>query len=192
MMSEWTAETAEWYAEHYGDYPTNRLAVDTLELIHAPVIVDIGCGTGAALRHTASRLTGGTFIGIDPVPRMIEIAQALTSDHAAHARIEYRVGSAEAIPVASGSATHVYAFDSIDHWRDVAAGLREIRRILQPGGILVIVKDIGVPEAAAAIQTLVKTLTSTGWDIHAKNEQTTEDVHFVVLTCGVTDDHRDQ
>jgi len=27
-MTEWDSDTAEWYAENYGEYPTNRLAVD--------------------------------------------------------------------------------------------------------------------------------------------------------------------
>ncbi len=184
-MSEWTAETAEWYAENYGDYPTNRLAVHELELIDAPVIVDIGCGTGAALRHTASRLTGGTFIGIDPVPRMIEIANEVTEKHAAKDRIEYRVGSAAYIPVASGIATYVYAFDTIDHWHDVEAGLREIRRIIQPGGILVIVKDKGVPGADESIQTMLRILKTAGWDIRDRKEITKEGVHFLLLTCRV-------
>ncbi len=189
-MTEWTAETAEWYAEHYGDYPTNRLAVQELELIDAPVIVDIGCGTGAALRHTASRLTGGTFIGIDPIPRMIEIANELTENHVAKDRIEYRVGSAEYIPVSSGIATYVYAFDSIDHWRDMEAGLHEIRRIMQPDGILVIVKDKGVPGADESIQTMVRILNTAGWDICDRNDLTQEGVHFLLLTCRVKHDQQ--
>jgi tRNA G46 methylase TrmB len=62
MMSEWNAQTAEWYAEKYGDYPTNRLAVSKIEFMDDPIIIDVGCGTGAALRHAASEITGGLLI----------------------------------------------------------------------------------------------------------------------------------
>ena len=43
-MNEWTAETADWYAERYGEYATNRLAVDALELAADAMVVDVGCG----------------------------------------------------------------------------------------------------------------------------------------------------
>ena len=114
-MTEWDSDTAEWYAANYGEYATNRLAVDELDLAADAVIVDVGCGTGSALRHAASRVIDGRLIGIDPVPRMIEIAREGSDESPASARIEYRVGSAEALPVEDGLADLVFAFDSIDH-----------------------------------------------------------------------------
>ena len=86
-MPEWDSETAEWYAQNYGEYPTNRLAVDALDLPEDAVIVDVGCGTGAALRHAAVKVRRGHLIGIDPVPRMIEIARERLEGHPAAARI---------------------------------------------------------------------------------------------------------
>ncbi len=66
---------------------------------------------------------------------MIEIADALTENHAARDQIEYRVGSTENIPVVEHSADYVFAFDSIDHWSDIDRGLSEIQKILQPDGM---------------------------------------------------------
>ncbi len=82
-MTEWNTETAEWYAEKFGEYPTNRLAVDTLDLQPDATILDIGCGTGSALRHAAEKVIHGSLIGIDPVPRMMEIAKEKTHSHPA-------------------------------------------------------------------------------------------------------------
>lgn len=45
------------------------------------VVIDIGCGTECALRHVSEQVTNGSLIGIDPVPRMIEIAREKTSGH---------------------------------------------------------------------------------------------------------------
>ena len=87
-MSEWNTETAEWYAARYGEYATNRLAVAAIDLAPDSVVVDVGCGTGSALRHLAGR-SSGSLIGIDPVPRMIEIARERTASHPDGARIEF-------------------------------------------------------------------------------------------------------
>jgi ubiquinone/menaquinone biosynthesis C-methylase UbiE len=182
-MSEWNAETAEWYAEKYGDYPTNRLAVNELDLLDHSSIVDVGCGTGSALRHAASMTAGGKLIGIDPVPRMIEIAKELTKKYECKNRIEYRVGSAEQLPIDNDFAKYVFAFDSIDHWQDIDKGLREIKRILQPDGTFAIVKDKSVPGAKKAIKTLMKNLESAGFEISAMKEISKEEINFLLLIC---------
>lgn len=182
-MSEWNAETAEWYAEKYGDYPTNRLAVNELDLLDHSSIVDVGCGTGAALRHAASITAGGEFIGIDPVPRMIEIARELTKEHEFINRIEYRVGSAEKLPVDNDFAKFVFAFDSIDHWQDIDKGLMEIKRILQPDGTFAIVKDKSVPSTNKAIKTLINNLESAGFELLVKKEISKEEISFLLLIC---------
>ena len=59
-MSKWDTETAEWYAEKYGEYATNKLGVESLKLNTDFVIVDIGCGTGSALRQASEQVTTGT------------------------------------------------------------------------------------------------------------------------------------
>jgi ubiquinone/menaquinone biosynthesis C-methylase UbiE len=182
-MSYWNAETAEWYAEKYRDYPTNRLAVNELDLLDHSSIVDVGCGTGSALRHAASITAGGVFIGIDPVPRMIEIAKELTEEHEFKGRIEYRVGSAEKLPIDNDFARYVFAFDSIDHWQDVDKGFREIKRILQPDGLFTIVKDKSVPGANIAIKTLIQNVESAGFKISNLKEITREEISFLLMIC---------
>lgn len=184
-MSDWNAETAEWYARQYGDYPTNRLAVAALDLAADATVVDVGCGTGSALRHAAARVTTGTLIGVDPVPRMVEIAQEQTASHPAAERIAFYQGAAEELPVADAIADWVFAFDSFDHWEDPARGLAEIRRVLRPGGTLVVVKDGGVPGGADARQAFVKTLAAAGFTIAAERHMEGADVTFTMWTCGI-------
>jgi len=183
-MTEWNAETAEWYAENYGDYPTNRLAVEQLDLPAQSTIVDVGCGTGSALRHAAVKVTNGTLIGIDPIPRMIEIATDITKKKKTGFQIDFKVGSAEYLPAADSVADIVFAFDSIDHWNDVQQGLHEILRILRPGGRLIIVKDSGVPGAKKDLNALEKKLGTTGFVIEKKEVIKTDEVSFTILTCG--------
>ena len=183
-MSDWNAETAEWYAANYGDYPTNRLAVDYLDLPDHITIVDVGCGTGSALRHAAQKVKHGNLIGIDPVPRMIEIAREQVENHSSQEIITFKVGSAEELPIDDNYANIVFAFDSIDHWTDVNRGLDEVRRILKSDGKLIIVKDKAVPGSKSALKTLKMTLDSNGYKLLDQNEINGEDVSFSICICG--------
>lgn len=186
-MTDWTNETAEWYAANYGDYATNRLAVEALTLSPKAIVVDVGCGTGAALRHAASTVTDGQLIGVDPVPRMLEIARQETVGHPAAARIEFRLGAAKGLPVEDDSADIVFAFDSFDHWQDKDQGLTEIRRILRSNGQLLVVKDAGLPGGKNARRTFVTALERAGFAISEEEELGAEDVHFTLWICQITD-----
>lgn len=178
-MAEWDAETAEWYAQQYGEYATNRLGVAALELAPDSIIVDIGCGTGCALRHASARVTTGKLIGIDPVARMVEIARGKLADHVAADRIEFRLGAAEKLPLEDDIADLVFAFDSFDHWQDQAQALREVHRVLRAGGRFVVVKDGGVPDARGAKSLFLRTLDRAGFRVA---KQTVIEENEVTLT----------
>ena len=182
-MTEWNSETAEWYAANYGDYPTNQLAVEKIDLPENPSILDIGCGTGSALRHAAAKVKAGRLIGIDPVPRMVGIAQELTKEIQAGSQIEFRVGSAEDLPVEDSFADFVFAFDSIDHWQDVHNGLKEILRTLKPEGNLVVVKDLSVPGSENALNSLEGKLAEAGFVICDQETISADEVRFALWTC---------
>jgi len=182
-MTEWNAETAEWYAANYGDYPTNRLAVEQLDLPEQATIVDVGCGTGSALRYAASKVKNGNLIGIDPVPRMIEIAKDITKKDEIDYQIIFKVGSAENIPVDNAIADFVFAFDSIDHWNDIQKGLKEILRILKPGGRFIIVKDLSVPGAKKDLNDLEHKLGTACFVLGTKDVVKTDEVSFALWTC---------
>ena len=186
-MSVWNAETAEWYARKYGEHATNRLAVRALELKPGSVVVDVGCGTGSALRHAAARVRNGTFIGVDPVERMLEIARERTDSRRYGAQIEFRSGGAEALPVADGVADVVFAFDSFDHWQDTTTGLTEIRRILRLGGRLAVVKDGAVPGGSRARQAFNDALAIAGFTVCSTQEIARDGVSFTLWICMVAD-----
>jgi len=186
-MNDWNADTAEWYARKYGEYATNRLAADALDLTPNSVVVDIGCGTGTALRHAAAKVTDGALIGVDPVPRMIEIARDRASGHPAELRIEFRVGSAEDLPVGDNAADVAFAFDSFDHWQDKGRGLAEIRRILRPAGRFVVVKDGGVRGGAKARDAFVDALARAGFAVSKEQQISTGGVSFTMWVCGAAD-----
>jgi ubiquinone/menaquinone biosynthesis C-methylase UbiE len=92
-------------------------------------VVDIGCGPGVTVRY-AARL-GATIKGVDPALVMLRVAKLLTRHSG---KVEYVEGTAEAIPLPEGSASVVWSIAAVHHWSDIDAGLREVRRLLLPGG----------------------------------------------------------
>jgi ubiquinone/menaquinone biosynthesis C-methylase UbiE len=98
-------------------------------------LVDVGCGPGSAARVAANR--GATVIAVDPSPAMRRLGRVFTPDDL---DVRYVDGSAEHLPVPDQGAQIVWAIGSAHHWPDVAAGLGECRRVLAPGGRLLIVE----------------------------------------------------
>ena len=133
------------------------------------------------MRHAALKIKGGKFIGIDPVPRMVEIAIEETKEHMAINQIEFRVGSAENLPVENNIADYVLAFDSIDHWQDIEKGLLEVKRIMQLKGKFIIVKDNSVPGAKKAIADLTNKLDSIEFVIVDKQTISNDEVGFYMI-----------
>lgn len=184
-MGNWNTETAEWYAQKYGEYATNMLGIDTLNLRKEMTIVDIGCGTGSALRHAYEIVTEGTLIGVDPVPRMVEIAKEATECSSAQGQITFYEGAAEKLPLDEGIADCVLAFDSFDHWKNQALGLKEVSRILKPNGYFVVVKDGGLPEGDKAKLIFADLLSESGFRIYKEQFINESDVEFTLWICNL-------
>jgi ubiquinone/menaquinone biosynthesis C-methylase UbiE len=91
-------------------------------------IVDLGSGIGR-LTPALARTFGGPVYGVEPSAKMREIAEA-----APHLGAEYRAGEAARIPLDDGVADAVLMFMSFHHVPDRAAAAIEIRRVLRPGG----------------------------------------------------------
>ncbi|MDX1614059.1 MAG: class I SAM-dependent methyltransferase [Candidatus Promineifilaceae bacterium] len=184
--TEWDNETAERYARKYGQCATNRIPVEELQLPSAATIVDVGCGTGATLRRAADFVSDGALIGIDPVPRMIEIAREQTAAHPAAKRIEFRLSSADNLPVDDDVADFVFAFDSFDFWGDKERAMDEVRRILRPDGRFVVVKDFDMPDAEDSGRVFVEILGRSGFALESERFVEAEGVSFTMWVAALS------
>jgi ubiquinone/menaquinone biosynthesis C-methylase UbiE len=106
-----------------------RLAAALAAVTDADRVVDVGCGPGTAVREAARR--GARVTGVDPAPVMLRLARTLTRDRPA---ITWAEGAAEDLRQTDGSATVVWSIATVHHWKDVTAGLAEVKRVLAPGG----------------------------------------------------------
>jgi len=116
----------------------NQWAVDLMELGPFDRICEIGFGPGLAVELAASRATSGFVAGVDLSEVML--AQASRRNRAAIAagRVELRCGTAAELPFADASFTRACAVNSLQFWPEPEAGIREIHRVLSPGGRLVL------------------------------------------------------
>jgi ubiquinone/menaquinone biosynthesis C-methylase UbiE len=97
--------------------------------VSAPVdLLDVGCGTGRLLRKIRERWPYAQLIGIDPAEGMVKKARQMMPDST------FMVSSAESIPLPDTSLDLVFSTTSFHHWSDQLQGIREIRRVLRPGG----------------------------------------------------------
>ncbi len=110
-----------------------RLACDLTGIGAGDDVVDVGCGPGVALREARRR--GATCTGVDPAPPMLRLGR-LVSGRA----ITYVEGTAEALPLEDGSASVAWSLATAHHWADVEQALAELRRVLRPGGRLLILE----------------------------------------------------
>lgn len=121
----------------HGNAAANRWAVDPLELSGSDRLIDVGCGPGVAPRYAATR-SPARAVGIDPAAVMIDYATAADDIDREAGSVEFKIGSAENIPYPDRAFTAAAAVNSAMLWDPPQAGFSEVRRVLVPGGRLVV------------------------------------------------------
>jgi SAM-dependent methyltransferase len=108
------------------------------ELREGEVVLDLGsgCGLDALL---AARRAGpqGRVIGVDLTPEMVQRSRRAAAEAQA-ANVEFRIGQIERLPVDDASVDVVLSNCVMNHCRDKVAAFREARRVLRPGGRMLV------------------------------------------------------
>jgi 2-polyprenyl-6-hydroxyphenyl methylase/3-demethylubiquinone-9 3-methyltransferase len=94
-------------------------------------ILDVGCG-GGLLAEEFARL-GCKVTGVDPSVASLDVARAHARDEGLD--IEYLEATGDQLPFADGTFPAIYCCDVLEHVPDVRATVREIARVLAPGGV---------------------------------------------------------
>ena len=96
------------------------------------LILDVGA-RDARYAIDLVRRFGGRAIAVDPVPRHGELSRAAIAEAGLADRVVFRQAGIEALPLAAAEVDHVWCRDVLNHV-DLARGLAECRRVLKPGG----------------------------------------------------------
>jgi ubiquinone/menaquinone biosynthesis C-methylase UbiE len=135
-------------------YLTSRVHAEGPDLARAKHLVrqvipetgqalDIGCGAG----HLSFALAPGLarVVALDPSPNMLATLDKAAAAHGL-THIETRQASAESLPFADGNFSLACTRYSAHHWTRLQPALQEMRRVLQPGGRLLIIDVLGHEE----------------------------------------------
>lgn len=133
------AEYAAHLSDELRDKPFDRERLDDFaaRVRCLGLVCDLGCGPGQAARYL--RDAGVEVFGLDFSPAMVAEAARLNPD------IAFRVGDMLALDVEDGALAGVVAFYAMVHLAqaDVEIALREMRRVLRAGGVLLIAFHVG-------------------------------------------------
>ena len=116
----------------------NAACVEWLEVAPGDRVLEIGFGHGRTIAWLAQRATQGLVAGVDPSDTMLRQASARNRRAITAGRVRLERGEAAALPFADASFDKALAANCVQFWRDVPAALAELRRVLAPGGALLI------------------------------------------------------
>jgi SAM-dependent methyltransferase len=182
-----TARAADWDRRFPDDGPAYTAAVGDLGLREGDRVLDAGCGTGRALTPLRAAVgPSGVVIGADLTPAMLEAAVRAGRDRDGHLVL----ADVGALPLRSVSLDAVFGAGLIAHLPRPAENLRELARVVRPGGTLALFHPIGraalaarqgrqiTPEDLRAEPNLRPLLAGSGWRMTSYVD---EDDRFLAL-----------
>jgi ubiquinone/menaquinone biosynthesis C-methylase UbiE len=129
------AKAAEHYDEKWAFYveATTRETLRRLPMTVGARVLDVGCGTGELLRRLRAKYPDALLAGLDPVPEMLAVARDKLSGNE-----NLRTGYADALPWSAGAFDVVVSCNMFHYISHPVEALREMGRVLRPGGSLVL------------------------------------------------------
>ncbi|MGW1165741.1 class I SAM-dependent methyltransferase [Streptomyces sp. NPDC001153] len=182
-----TARAADWDSRFPDDGPAYAAAVADLGLRPGDRVLDAGCGTGRALPPLRAAVgPSGLVMGADVTPAMLEAAVRAGR----HREGRLLLADVAALPLRSGSLDAVFAAGLIAHLPRPEENLRELVRVVRPGGMLALFHPIGraalaarqgrqiTPDDLRAEANLRPLLARAGWNMTSYAD---EDARFLAL-----------
>src|ERR671936_1185691 len=128
----------------------NRWAVDLLAVEPTDRVLELGCGPGVAIAALATRATRGLVVGVDHSQVMIRQARRRNRAAIQAGRVRLIHTPVESLSISDGPFNAALAVNTVGMWPDPTARLREIARLLRPGGRIALVAPPRRPGATAA------------------------------------------
>ena len=104
-------------------------------------ILDVGCGGGRTVRRLAALEPDSKVVGLDYSAASVAVSRDTNADNIAAGRVHIELGSVAALPFPDCTFDVVTAVETHYYWPDLPANVREIRRVLKPGGMFTLIAD---------------------------------------------------
>jgi ubiquinone/menaquinone biosynthesis C-methylase UbiE len=105
-------------------------------------VLDVGCGGGRTAGKLAVLASEGKVFGIDHSKASVAAARKTNHEAIASSRVDIREASVAQLPFSEGTFDVATAVETHFWWPDLPGGMREILRVLKPGGALIIIAEI--------------------------------------------------
>jgi ubiquinone/menaquinone biosynthesis C-methylase UbiE len=116
--------------------PENAWTVSLLHVQPSDHILEIGFGPGTTIQHLATLTPQGHVMGIDYSPTMVSLASRRNAQAIKAGRVKLCRGNVLNLPFANHSFDKVLSIHTLYFWQDPLHALKEIQRVLKPGGTL--------------------------------------------------------
>jgi ubiquinone/menaquinone biosynthesis C-methylase UbiE len=168
--------------------PVARDLIDRAALHAGERVLDVACGTGVVARLAAEQVgETGTVAGLDVNPGMLAVARSVTR---AEISIDWHEASAEAMPLPDDAFDVVLCQMGLQFMADKPAALNEMRRVLAPGGRLLLNAPGPTPPPLAAMAEALVTHVrpEVAGFVHAVfSLHDPEELHELLDRAGLTD-----
>jgi len=124
-------------------------AVSLLDLRPQDCVLEIGFGPGVGIRMLSDRATEGAVYGVDHSPLMARAAFRRNRGAVEAGLVDLRVASAARLPTFDRSLDKVLDVNTFQFWDDPIAVLVELKRLMNPGGVVAIAHQ---PRSADAVR----------------------------------------
>jgi len=101
-------------------------------------VLEIGFGNGRAVPDVLALAKDGHYAGIDISPTMVDEAKRFNASFVTLGRAEFHCAEAERIPFPDATFDRAFSIGVIHFWPDPIIALRELRRVLRPGGFAIL------------------------------------------------------
>jgi ubiquinone/menaquinone biosynthesis C-methylase UbiE len=105
-------------------------------------VLDVGCGGGRTISKLAAIATQGKIYGVDYSYESVAAAKRTNARWIDLGRVEIRHGSVSQLPFPDGMFDLVTAVETHFWWPDLPGDMREVFRVLKPGGALILIAEI--------------------------------------------------
>ena len=133
----------------------NRWAVQLLDVQPNDRVIELGCGPGVAIAALATRATRGLVVGVDHSQVMIRQARRRNRAAIKAGRVHLIHAPVESLAINDGQFDAALAVNTVGMWPEPTARLRELARLLRPGGRIALVSQPRRPGATAATSVAV-------------------------------------